>query len=351
MKIVADANILDVEPGFSEYGELVLRPGREISAADVRDADALIVRSITRVDAALLEGSRVQFVATATSGTDHLDLEWLHRSGITVADAAGCNANAVAAYVMAALQELVVPENCQALVIGAGHVGARVLHRLQRKGVACRVVDPFVEERGIAEAVRRDFDDRAPEPVFTDLDKALAQADIVSVHVPLTAGGAHPTRGLLSAERLSLLRPGSVLINTARGEVLDEIALKQRLLQRGDLQAVLDVFHNEPEIDRELIHLARIATPHIAGYSRAAKQAGTARVLEAFRARFHPRPAAGGPEAGERGIALRDETAPSPSALTMRFREAVDAVPQGQSLSGTFDTLRRLRLEPDHSAV
>lgn len=347
MKIVADANILDVESGFGEYGELVLRPGREISPADVRDADALIVRSITRVDAALLEGSRVRFVATATSGTDHLDLEWLRRNGITVADAAGCNANAVAAYVMAALQELAVPEDCRALVIGAGHVGTRVVHRLQRKGVSCRVVDPFVEASGVSEAVRRDFDGRVPELAFADLDESLAEADIVSLHVPLTAGGPHPTRALLNAERLSLPRPGSVLINTARGEVLDEAALKQRLQQRGDLQAVLDVFHNEPEIDRELIHLARIATPHIAGYSRAAKLAGTARVLEAFRAYFHPEEAV--TEGGGRGIALRDETAPSPSSLTTRFREAVDAVPAGQSLAGVFDTLRRLRLEPDGS--
>ncbi|MEX1197279.1 MAG: 4-phosphoerythronate dehydrogenase [Pseudohongiellaceae bacterium] len=349
MKIVADANILDIEPGFAEYGELVLRPGREIRPADVRDADALIVRSITRVDAALLAGSRVRFVATATSGTDHLDLPWLHHAGITVADAAGCNANAVAAYVMAALQELTVPGGGRAVVIGAGHVGSRVVHRLQRKGVHCRVVDPFVEQGGVSASVRRAFDDRVPELCFSSLDEALADADIVSLHVPYTTQGPHPTRGLLNAERLSRLRPGTVLINTARGEVLDEAALKQRLRSGGDLQAVLDVFHDEPEVDRELIHLARIATPHIAGYSRAAKLAGTARVLAAFRAHFHPEEPVS--EAGDRGIALRDETAPSPSALTTRFREAVDAVPADRSLAGAFDTLRRLRLEPDPSAV
>lgn len=349
MKIVADANILDVESGFGEYGELVLRSGREIGPADVQDADALIVRSITPVDAALLDGSRVRFVATATSGTDHLDLEWLRRAGITVADAAGCNANAVAAYVMAALEELAVPEGCRALVIGAGHVGTRVIHRLQRKGVTCRVVDPFVEEGGISAPVLRDFDDRPPELVFADLDEALAEADIVSLHLPLTVDGPHPTRCLLNAERLSLLRPGSVLINTARGEVVDERALKQRLRQRGDLQAVLDVFHGEPEIDRELIHLARIATPHIAGYSRAAKLAGTSRVLEAFRAHFHPEKS--GRNANVSGIALQDETAPSPSSLTMRFREAVDAVPADQSLADVFDALRRLRVEPGTSTV
>lgn len=345
MKIVADADILDIESGFGEYGELLLRPGREIGPADVQDADALIVRSITRVDAALLEGSRVRFVATATSGTDHLDLDWLRRTGVTVADAAGCNANAVAAYVMAALQELAVPEDCCALIIGAGHVGTRVVHRLQRKGVTCRVADPFVKEHGVSAAVRRDFDDRVPELAFSELDEALAEADIVSLHVPLTVVGPHTTHCLLNAERLSLLRPGSVLINTARGEVLDEVALKQRLRQRGDLQAVLDVFCGEPEIDREMIQLARIATPHIAGYSRAAKQAGTARVLDAFRAHFHPEE--GARRATGRGIALRDETAPSPSALTTRFREAVDAVPVDQSLAGAFDTLRRLRLERD----
>lgn len=345
MKIVADADILDIEPGFREYGELVLRPGREITPADVQDADALIVRSITPVGAGLLDGSRVQFVATATSGTDHLDLGWLRRAGITVADAAGCNANAVAAYVMAALEEVTVPEGRRALIIGAGHVGMRVVRRLQRKGVTCRVVDPCVEQGGVPASVRRDFDDQLPELIFANLDEALAETDIVTLHVPLSAAGPHPTRDLLNAERLACLRPGSVLINTARGEVMDEMALKQRLQHRGDLQTVLDVFQQEPEIDREMMHLARIATPHIAGYSRAAKLAGTARVLQAFRAHFHPEGAVH--DTDSRGIALKDETSPSPSALTTRFREAVEAVPVDQSLAGVFDRLRRLRLEQE----
>lgn len=349
MKIVADAGILDVASGFQQYGELVLLPGREIKADDVRDADALIVRSITPVDARLLSGSRVRFVATATSGTDHLDLAWLGRAGIVVADAAGCNANAVAAYVEAAVQELSMPRSARVLVIGAGHVGTRVLHRLRQRGMPCRVVDPLVEGRGPAPAVRRDFNDQLPELAFTSLDAGLETADLVSLHVPFTVDGRYPTRQLLDARRLEGLAPGTVLINTARGEVLDEVALKQRLRRQGDLRVVLDVFRNEPEVDRELVHLARMATPHIAGYSRAAKQAATAAVREAFVRHFHPdREVAG---ESRRGVALHPEAAPSPEALTQRFRDAVSAVPEGASLASVFDALRRERLADRFSGV
>lgn len=344
MKIVADAGIADIESGFQRYGELVLRPGRELRAEDVRDADALVVRSVTPVNEDLLGGSRVQFVATATSGTDHLDLHWLEQAGIAVADAAGCNANAVAAYVSAALAEVRVPEKPTAVIVGAGHVGSRLVHRLQQRGMSCRVVDPFVERDGASEGVRRAFDGYVPAMDFCALDEALDSADVISLHVPLTEEGAYPTGGLLNAERLARLRPGTVLINASRGEVLDEDALKRRLREHADLEVVLDVFRNEPEVDRELIHLVRIATPHVAGYSRAAKQAATARVLEAFLGHFHPEAVTD--RSTQNGVALQAETAPFPSALTRRFRAAVDAAGADQSLAGVFDALRRERLEP-----
>lgn len=345
LKIVADAGILAVEDGFASRGELVLRPGRELTPDDVRDADALIVRSITRVDAGLLDGSRVRFVATATSGTDHLDLEWLRAHDITVADAAGANANAVAAYVLAALDEIRVPADPLAVIVGAGHVGCRVLRRLRERGLRCVVVDPFVERDGVAAGVRRDFDDRLPAMEFAALDEVIDQAGLVTCHVPLTRSGPHPTAGLLDAARLERLAPGSVLINTARGGLIDEAALVRRLARRGDLETVLDVFENEPEVDRELVQRSTIATPHIAGYSRAAKQAATERVLAAFREHFGL--SAGAESRPATGTAWHDEPAPSPMTLTRQFRDAIQAVPPGESLAPVFDALRRERLR-DH---
>lgn len=278
LKIVADENIVAVEDLFRQHGDLRLLPGRLISAADVRDADVLLVRSITKVDRALLEGSRVRFVATATSGTDHLDLDYLRAAGIGVAEAAGSNANAVVEYCLSGIAELICREvfslqGQRAAIIGFGHVGKGLYRRLRELGVDCMVCDPFVaqvKERQELEDVR-----------YCDLETALS-ASLISLHTPLSRVGGHPTWHLLNQERLDRLAPGTLLINASRGEVVDNAALIKRLRRCNNLLTLWDVWENEPQISRDLLDLVSLGTPHIAGYSVEAKRSASERNYEAF---------------------------------------------------------------------
>lgn len=277
MKIVADANIVDVSALYEAHGELMLLSGRSIGPEDVRDADALLVRSITKVDAQLLEGSAVRFVATATSGTDHLDLDYLRAAGITVADAAGSNANAVAEYVLASLAQLILSgeldiEGKHVAIIGFGHVGRHLYESLRSLDIPCVLCDPFVAGQKGGKG-------------FCSLDEAL-RAPIISLHTPLTQDGEHPTFHLLDAQRLSTLSPGTVLINAARGEVVDNAALIERMRQDSKLITVLDCWEREPNISAELLSLVRLGTPHIAGYSIEAKRSASERNYQEFLRHF-----------------------------------------------------------------
>lgn len=270
-RIVADENIPQVAACFAQLGEVRTLPGRSLSAAAVSDADILLVRSVTRVDAALLEGSRVRFVGTATIGTDHLDLDYLARRGIAVASAPGSNADSVVDYVLSSLCAL--PGVAERLlgggvagIVGLGNVGGRLLRRLQRLGIRCVGYDPLLGAR--------------VDLPLVSLEEALA-ADVVCLHTPLTRGGAHPTRHLLDGARLEGLRPGTVLLNAGRGAVVDNAALRRRLERAGDLQVVLDVWETEPGFDPALQALVAIGTPHIAGYSLDGKLAGTRMMVEA----------------------------------------------------------------------
>ncbi len=282
MKIVADENIVAVAELYRQHGDLHLLPGRAISPADVKDADVLLVRSITRVDRALLAGSRVRFVATATSGTDHLDLAWLAEQGITVAEAAGSNANAVVEYVLAALAELhwrgIPIQGRSAAIVGFGQVGSRLHAALQTLGLDVRVCDPLVE----ADWRQR----RLPAPVrFCTLEQAL-QASLISLHTPLSQGGSHATWHLLDHSRLAALSAGTVLINAARGAVVSNQALLERLQQGADLHCVLDVWENEPTISMPLLQAVTLGTPHIAGYSVEAKASASERNCQDFLRHF-----------------------------------------------------------------
>jgi len=277
MLIVADENIARVREAFAGFGEVHTLSGRSLSASEVRDADVLLVRSVTAVDRELLEGSRVRFVGSATIGTDHLDINYLDRSGIAWSAAPGCNATAVAEYVLSCLATLDgVLERLLSGgvvgVIGLGNVGSRLASRLRRLGIRCIGYDPLLD----ADAVHLPL---------CDLDQVLA-ADVVCCHVPLTRDGEFPTLHMLDAQRLTQLRPGAVLLNAGRGGAIDGAALSELLLRRDDLRAVLDVWEGEPAIDRALLGLVELATPHIAGYSIDGKLAGTAQVLEACRRHF-----------------------------------------------------------------
>lgn len=271
MNIVADENVPLAEVFFGDLGQVRRVQGRTLSAAQVADADVLLVRSVTQVNRQLLEGSRVRFVASATSGIDHVDTDWLQQQGIGFAHAPGCNADSVVEYVLSAINILSEPLGFtlgdQVVgIIGKGHVGGRLLGRLERSGVRCLVYDPFAPASDPAQQA--------------ELDALLEEANIISVHTPLTTDGEYPTFHLLDAHRLGLMRAGSVLINSSRGAVVDNRALLARLRQ-DDITAVLDVWESEPDIDLELLRHVAIATPHIAGYSLDAKIRGTDMIYQA----------------------------------------------------------------------
>lgn len=272
MKILVDENMPLARELFAGFGEVVAQPGRSLAAEDVRDADVLLVRSVTRVDEALLAGSRVRFVGTATIGTDHVDLDWLRAQGIAFASAPGCNAMSVVDYVASALLELAERHGFslagkRAGIVGLGNVGSRLQQRLQAMGLDVLACDP-----PLADAGRTGLVDMA----------AIAGCDIVSFHTPLVRDGAHPTFHLGDAALLARLKPGAILLNTSRGAVVDNAALLAALERRDDLHVVLDVWEGEPLVDRRLAARVALATPHIAGYSYDGKLRGTWMLYEAL---------------------------------------------------------------------
>ncbi|MBI2993967.1 MAG: 4-phosphoerythronate dehydrogenase [Gammaproteobacteria bacterium] len=277
MKIVADRGIPFVRQFFADLGNLVLADGRAIDARLLRDADILVTRTVTQIGEQLLRGSRVRFVATPTSGADHVDLDYLAKNGIGFAHARGCNARSVAEYVVSALCALAesggpaLPGR-RAGVIGCGAVGSMVAHFLEALGIVCLRNDPPLREAGIPGDYRE-----LPE---------LHDVDILTLHVPLTDAGPHPTHGLLGPSLLSALKPDVVIINTSRGGVVAEPAFCRFLDRNRRASAVLDVWNGEPGIDPEMHARAKIGTPHIAGYSADARLRGTQTVSRAIRARL-----------------------------------------------------------------
>jgi erythronate-4-phosphate dehydrogenase len=273
VRIVSDRNIPFVEQAFAELGEVVTLPAAEIDARAVRDADVLLCRTTIRVDARLLEDSKVRFVATATIGTDHMDLPWLESRGIRWASAPGSNAASVAlwwtcALAIACRRSGLDLTGLRVGVVGVGHVGRRIAALAEALGPAPLCCDP---PRARAEGSGR----------FTALDDLLPQVDVLSLHVPLSDGGPDATRRLLDAGRLRALRPGAIVVNACRGEVIDGEALRVALAEER-LRAVLDVFPGEPSPDAELIRLATLATPHIAGHSLDGKVNGTDAIYRAL---------------------------------------------------------------------
>lgn len=273
MKIIADCNIPYVTQAFSAIGEVLTVPGREIKPEHVRDADILIVRSVTRVDETLLSNSAVRFVGTATIGVDHIDLDYLSRHNIGFASAPGSNAISAAEYVVSAL--LVLAHTHQwdlfsktVAIVGVGNVGGNVYKRLEALGINCLLYDPPRQQQ-LADRHYVAWEE-------------IVKADIISAHVPLTVSGDHPTHNMFDVAFFKQLITGATFINTARGDVVVEPHLKSILAERPDLHLVLDVWANEPRIDSELVARADIATPHIAGYSLDGKVRGTRMIYEAL---------------------------------------------------------------------
>lgn len=267
MNIVADQSIPLLKEFFGDIGPVLPLPGREIKTEHLADASVLLVRSVTRVNAALLANTPVQFVGSCTAGVDHLDTDYLNRRGIAWANAPGCNAGAVVQYVLSAMAA-VAPEwlSRRIAIIGCGNIGRRLLNCLIKLGVRCVAYDPLLSSTS--------------HPCLVPLKQAL-RADIISCHTPLTRSGPFPTYHMLGAAELAQLRGGSVLINSARGSLIDQRALLQRL-EHQDIKVVLDVWENEPAINSELLEQVAIATAHIAGYSLEGRERGTLMVYQAL---------------------------------------------------------------------
>lgn len=259
MKIVCATNIPFAREAFGTMGDVTILPGREITAETVRDADILVLRSTTRVNAALLDGSRVRFVGTATIGTDHLDTGFLERRGIRWCASPGCNANSVSEYLVSALLCLgqrhgFTLEGKTLGIVGVGNVGSRVAEKAGALGLrVLRNDPPKFEATG--------------DPRFLLLDTLLKESDILTLHVPLTKTGSHPTFHMADDAFFGALKPGCLFINAARGAVLRSDALLKAMDRRTVRHAVLDTWEGEPDIRWDLLKRTDLATPHIAGYS------------------------------------------------------------------------------------
>jgi erythronate-4-phosphate dehydrogenase len=271
MRVAVDEAIPYSHAAFAAAGEIRLFSGRSVRPVDVRDVDALIVRSVTRVDANLLEGSPVRFVGTATIGMDHLDLDYLGARGIYCANAAGSNANSVAEYVVSALLETAERRGWRLSdksigIIGAGRIGTLVARKAAALGMKVLLCDPPLRES-------------TGDEKYGFLEDVLG-ADILTLHVPLTAEGPYPTLHMVKRKLLRRLSRRQFLINSARGAVVCGPELLVALRERWIEGAILDVWEGEPRINRDLLNLVDLGTAHIAGYSQDGKALGTAMIFD-----------------------------------------------------------------------
>jgi erythronate-4-phosphate dehydrogenase len=270
MHIVADKDIPYATEAFGDTGAITLVEGRTLSRAEISDADILLVRSVTSVTSGLVAGTKLRFIASATSGIEHIDVSFLEKNGIGFAYAPGSNARSVAQYVIAAILSLPGRKKLRELtfgIIGVGNVGNLVHLYAESLGMRCMLNDP---------PKFRESGDKRYRPI----GEVLESSDIVSLHVPLEKQGRDPTFHLVNDCFLKRMKPGAVLINTSRGKVIDENTLKKVRRSLGGL--IIDVWDNEPRFDAELCGMADIATPHIAGYSYDGKIRGTLMIHQAF---------------------------------------------------------------------
>jgi len=283
MKIVCATNMPYVLEAFGTLGEARVIEGRAIAAADVRDAELLALRSTTMVNRQLLEGSAVRFVGTATIGTDHMDIPWLEGHGIRWCYAPGCNANSVSEYVTTALLCLAARHGFTLAgktigVIGVGNVGSRVVTKAEALGLRVLQNDPPRER---SEARGQKSEDRGQRSAFIGLDQLLREADIVTLHVPLTKAGPDKTLHLADETFFAAMKPGAIFFNCARGPVVHTDALLAAMERGVVAHAVIDTWEGEPGYRTDLMARADLVSPHIAGHSFEGRAMGTVMVYEA----------------------------------------------------------------------
>lgn len=264
MKILVDENIPAAVACFSQFGDVQQVSGRQLSKVDIGDAEVLIVRSVTKVNEALLAETGVRFVGSTTIGTDHLDLSYLASAGVRICNAPGSNAESVVDYVISAicrsdnlLERLLMGESVG--IVGYGNVGQRLGKRLSALGIAWRAYDPLLDPTRF--------------PGLTSLNDVL-NSSLLCLHAPLTRDGPYPSFHMLNADQLAVMPNGAVLLNAGRGGVVATEALLALHDKRADISLILDVWESEPDFPAALASYCRIATPHIAGYSSDGKLTG-----------------------------------------------------------------------------
>lgn len=276
MKIVVDDKIPFLKGALETMANVIYVPGKEISRDIIKDADALLIRTRTKCDENLLKGTKVRFIGTATIGYDHIDTLYCEKNNIAWTNAPGCNSSSVQQYITAALLKIAHDNNFNLKdrtlgIVGVGNVGSKVERAARIMGMNVLLNDPPRTERGGEN--------------FVSLDELIAGSDIITVHVPLNISGRYKTHHLFNDEIFKTMKEGTWFINSSRGEVVDTIALKDTI-KAGRIRSVIDVWENEPEIDRELMSMAFIATPHIAGYSTDGKVNGTSMVVNSLSSFF-----------------------------------------------------------------
>jgi erythronate-4-phosphate dehydrogenase len=286
MKIVVDDKIPYIQEKLAMLAdEVVYLPGAAITADDVRDADALIVRTRTRCDEKLLKGSRVKLVATATIGFDHIDVDYMQRAGIRWTNCPGCNSGSVAQYVECSLLLLAREKHLQLHeltigIVGCGHVGSKVKAVAERLGMRVLVCDPPLEQQ-------TPITHHLSPITFVPLDVIQHEADIITFHVPLTREGRYATFHMADDRFLHHLPRVPYIINTSRGEVVDNDALLAALEEGRVRDAILDVWEGEPQLNQRLLQRVFIGTPHIAGYSADGKVNADNMVIDALCRQFN----------------------------------------------------------------
>lgn len=273
MIIAVDEAVPYWKEAFSDFGTLRPYSAKELKPADLRDVNVLIVRTVTPVNASLLDGSSVQFVAAASAGTDHVDREFLKSRGIRFSYAAGCNANSVSEYIVTALHHIACRRNWDLkeksiAIVGVGNVGSRVAEKSRALGMEVLMCDPPLRES-------------TGDPRYRFLDDVLG-ADILSFHVPLAVEGPYPTRHMVDRKFLERISPLQFLINSSRGAVLDGSEVRTALLERRIEGVVIDVWEEEPRMDFSLLELSDIGTPHIAGNALDGKIRATEMTMKAL---------------------------------------------------------------------
>ena len=273
MKIIADDRIPFLEGVFEPFVDIEYLPGSEINSSHLGDAEILMVRTRTICNEELLKGSKVRLIASATIGKDHIDEEYCKKNGIEVVNAPGCNSNAVKQWFIAAILNVAIKQNIDLSqkvigIVGVGHVGEKIVEVCEQLGLYVLLNDPPREQ---AEG----------NCIFRDITSIQRECDIISFHTPLTLKGDHKTFHLVDDEFIRKLLPGTILINTSRGEVFSTQAVLKALREKRIGQPILDVWESEPKISEKLLAQSFLATPHVAGYSIEGKANGTASVVKA----------------------------------------------------------------------